>query len=292
MTIPDQIAPAQAMTSWRGQAFTRYEVLIPTSGDKALVTVPDSVMEGTPIKLLMQLHGRGASHTFGYAGQKVKIAGEFMAAGYVVVSPDMHGQTWGNQRAVWDMLFLRSWVTSIWPIRQMYLFGESMGGNAAMNFVKRYPSMVDGVFMTSPSMNLQHVWDRGGTGHSDLESAFNLPPDGTGLQAVVNEWSAFHQPATSFTGPRVLAFSSEGDDLIQSAEDVAPMMAAIRAAGGDARHLRVGGGHVGPDHYRIQEMLAFGQESWGMVRGTPKRWDADRATWVPVAAPGRFYVGI
>lgn len=291
MPVPNQVAPAQHMTTWGGVGFTRYEVEVPTTGDRALVLVPDTRPEGAPARLLMELHGRGASHTFGYAGQKVKIAGEFLAAGYVVVSPDMHGQTWGNDRATLDMLGLRSWVNDIWPVTQMHLFGESMGGAAAMNFTVRYGNLVESAFMTSPSLNLQTVWDRGGTGHSDMEDAFGLPSTGVGLQAVVDEFSPFHQAASKYVGTRFLAFSSNDDPVIDSTADVSGLMARIRAAGGDARHVPVGGGHVSLDHYRIDQFVAFAREAWGLTPARLKRWDGAR--WIDHEAPvrGDFYVG-
>ena len=167
----------------------------PKSGDEALVYVPDSVSPGQSVELVYYLHGRTGTHEG--IDDCAQLCDGLLAAGYVVASPHLHGDQWGNRLAQDDLATLDVDIAAKWTVDKRFVIGESMGATTAANMVRLRELPVDAVVFIAPSLSMQAVWERDDEGGRDsLISAFGVHPTGADLAAKTTGWDAIrHDPA-------------------------------------------------------------------------------------------------
>lgn len=227
----------------------------PKSGDTALVYVPESVEPGHAIGLVYYLHGR--TGTYESIDERDRLRDGLLDAGYVVASPHLHGDQWGNRLAQDDLATLDEWIGSRWPVQRRFVVGESMGGTAAANMVRLRELTVDAAVFVAPSLSMRAVWNRNDEARASLISAFGLNQDGSDLEAKTAGWDAIRHDPAVYAGLHAMVFASPDDPTAHLAAVTKPWMASARDAAAELRFIEVSGDHVSEDHFRPSDVVAF-----------------------------------
>ncbi len=77
---------------------------------------------------------------------------------YVYVCPEYRGDSWMNNAAEVDMLYLINRLKSEFKTNNVILMGGSMGGTSALIFSTRYPDIVSGVFAMCPATDMEKLY--------------------------------------------------------------------------------------------------------------------------------------
>ena len=80
---------------------------------------------------------------------------------YVYVCPEYRGDSWMNEPAESDILFIINSLRRCYQTERVFLMGGSMGGTAALIFSTRHPQLISGVCALCPATNmiaLYHRW--------------------------------------------------------------------------------------------------------------------------------------
>ena len=122
---------------------------------------------GTPHAVVQLVHGLGED-----GGRYIHLAGALTATGFALLAPDLrgHGRSGGPRgHAPMYALLLDSialWTeeaTRIVPDRPCFLYGHSLGGGLALNYVLRRRPRLAGVIAGSPALRIVHAapaWKR------------------------------------------------------------------------------------------------------------------------------------
>lgn len=231
-------------------------VMKPKSGDAALLYVPESVIAGRPVELVYFLHGR--TGTYEAIDDRAMLRDALLAAGYVVASPHLHGDQWGNRLAQDDLAALDADIAARWPVMRRFVVGESMGGTTVANMVRLRELPVDAAVFIAPSLSMPAVWERDDEGGRDsLISAFGVHPTGSGLKAKTAGWDAIRHDPAAYAGLHALVFASPDDPIANISAVTGPWITAALGAGAHVRFVEVSGDHVSDDHYRPNDVVAF-----------------------------------
>ncbi len=86
------------------------------------------------------------------------VGDETAARGGVYISPDYRGDSWFNEAAETDILYLINRAAESFGTKKLILVGTSMGGGAALAFAEGHSGMVDGVIAIAPALNILDVY--------------------------------------------------------------------------------------------------------------------------------------
>ncbi|MHA4848110.1 alpha/beta hydrolase family protein [Rhodococcus sp. MSC1_016] len=232
--------------------YDEYAVTIPASGDRALVMVPQGV---SPSAAVYYLHGRTADETS--IGERAGVRDGLLDAGFVVVSPYLHGDLWGNRDAQDALGALHDWVSCRWPVSRRFLIGESMGATTAANAIRLREMQWAGAILVAPSLSMRAVWERGEHGRDTLAAAYGLSADGHDLESKTEAWDAVRHEPDACAGVPIRVYASPEDAVANIAEVTGPWVQRLRAASMAAELIVVSGEHVSPDHFRVDDIVAF-----------------------------------
>jgi len=257
--IPNQnSAPLQLATA-NGVPYTQYDVTPPGSGDLAYVLVPDVLEEGGAARAVMSYHGRSGSRNSINGDNIIGVRDALLDDGFVLLSPQMHGDQWGNATAQNDAEVLYSWASSIWTLTRIYLYAFSMGGNAAALSLARGVIPYSSTIMLAPSLNLRAAWDRADAAQPTIRTAFGITADGSDYAEKTAGWDGILRPPSEFAGERVLIYASAGDTTVDrevNADQFASQVEGIATC----TVVSVTGGHLSTSHYKPAEAVAFFQD--------------------------------
>lgn len=251
MRIREETAPASACTA-NHNPYIEHAVTVPQSGDPALVLVPQT---GEPVALALYLHGRTGSELSIH--DRPTLRDGLLDAGYLVASPNLHGDQWGNRTAQDDIGALEAWVTGRWPVTRRFVIGESMGGNAAANAVWLGEVGWDCAVFIAPSLSMRAVWGRGEHGRESLIVAYDLSADGHDLDGKTEGWDAIRHRPEGYAGIRALVYASSDDEIANLAGVTVPWVDKLRSVSDHVRLIEVTGEHVSEDHFRPREIVEF-----------------------------------
>ncbi|NLU84828.1 alpha/beta hydrolase [Rhodococcus sp. HNM0569] len=232
----------------------RFDTVVLPTGDRARITLPDSTAHGD---IVVYLHGRSGSEASLDEPDRAALRDALLAAGYLLASPAMHGDAWGNRTAQDDLVALDAWLDAYGYTGRRFLLGESMGAGAAANALRLGEIPVAGVVMIAPSLSLTAVWDRGEAGRESLTSAYELAPDGADVAERTHAWDPIRHDARRYRRAPILVFASAEDRIAALHTVTGPWVAAVRTAGLPVDLVRVRGGHVSDDHIRPGEVVGF-----------------------------------
>lgn len=115
----------------------------------------------TPKAVVVLLHGLGE-----HAGRYAPVGEGLAAASYAAVGLDLrgHGRSGGRrghtptyERLLDDLADFLAQIEARYPGRPVFLYGHSLGGNLAINYVLRRKSMLHGVIATAPWLRLAYM---------------------------------------------------------------------------------------------------------------------------------------
>ncbi|MCQ4120917.1 alpha/beta hydrolase family protein [Rhodococcus tibetensis] len=252
MTVREEAAAPLERRTAHLTRYDEYAVTIPASGDPALVLVPQG---GTPSAAVYYLHGRTADESA--IDERADVRDGLLDAGFLVVSPYLHGDLWGNRDAQDALGSVHDWVSCRWPVTRRFLIGESMGATTAANAVRLGEVQWNAAVLIAPSLSMRAVWERGEHGRDTLAAAYRLSADGHDLESKTNAWDAVRHEPDAYAGVPVRVYASPDDVVANIAEVTGPWVRRLRAASMTTELIVVSGEHVSADHFRVGDIVAF-----------------------------------
>lgn len=202
----------------------------------------DSFDRDQGLRGIIAIHGHGASATVWTPGNFVGDHALYLAkGGNLVLSIDAAGPaTWANDACMSaiDSAFTYLTTTLGCLSDKVGVMGWSMGGLAAMNWLKRNPSKVTKVVVWAPGLNIDYFYDNNPTSKTEIDAAYG----GSGHAQY-----AGHNPqddAASYSGLGVPVHIYQG-----TADSTVPpsQATAFIAAVNDSNyvlHSKTGAGHA------------------------------------------------
>lgn len=286
MVVPNQTSPPSDRWTPGGTNYWEYYVTPPVSGDRMIVQVPKSIPEGSPTRLVMAFHGRTLDETAINFGAMTAIRNVLLdERRYIIVSPYMHGDSWGNETVQEDIAEAYAWAAAVWPILSVYAMGGSMGANSAAIAMARADVPIKAVTLFAPSISLEHVWSRGpgDPGRETLKTAFDIAEDGSDLLIKTQGFDTYREPPNSFAGKHIRVWVSPDDEVV-SFTRAAGFVNSVQPFA-DVSLTVTTGNHGSHDAYRPAEIIAFFRAVENPKPEPPqgtKAWDGDG--WVSVNA--------
>lgn len=243
---------------------------------KLLMIVPNTVDMGAPTPTVFVLHGVGNDETIimpsgGVGGNGMTDA--WLDQGWIVVSATQGGVSWGNESARLGMLAIWSWFVAIFACNGFMVYGVSMGGCAALNFLldaKATPVPVLACALNSGATNFQYVYDNNSTLRPAMRTAYGLgavlSSDSTYV-AAVDTADGGHDPqkqtAAEFPTIPFRFYASAGDVTVDKTNDTDLFNAKLTAASWVPEHIVVtfSGAHVAAASYQPADCVSFFQRA-------------------------------
>jgi pimeloyl-ACP methyl ester carboxylesterase len=167
--------------------------------------VPGSYTGASPVPLVVVIHGMGQNGK----GMRNLLAPEAEERGWLVASPDMHGNyyvTDGKYALAWpgaqhDIIDTIAWMIGKYKVdkSRIYITGGSMGGQTTAMMAAKYPDIFAAAAPWKPLTNLTSWYN---------ERAALLPPDGPneGNKHIRRETGAASNAGTQGTTPTQAPF--------------------------------------------------------------------------------------
>lgn len=255
MTLPDVISTLSKTTA-NGTAYVEYTIYPNGVTDKALICVPAGVDEGESVVLAMCSHGSGGTEQQINLPRMVQIRDGLLDRGFIVASAFAHDRAWANNAALADWVRLHGWVNAHYPVTDVLLHGESMGGLTMLVLAGtgavphlRATVSVDG------AMNLRAAYD--GNYGAQIRSAYGIASDGSDYAAK----TAGHDPClfepSQYAQQRIMLSASPADTAIPKVNHSDVFAAHIAGAPRVLDRYTGTGAHVADVNYFPAETLAF-----------------------------------
>lgn len=144
-----------------GTAYNK--VLLNFGGQKAYAFIPSAVEDWDHTNLVIMNHGYADNYTFidpnATPHHGANSAMSFIDQGWVVISHDDHGNNWGNDDAMSDIMDVYDYAAKRWYLDKVAVFGFSMGGMLTYNVTgnKILPQM-DAAITINGVVNARTNW--------------------------------------------------------------------------------------------------------------------------------------
>ena len=163
MTLrPARITPTQQSATQRttphGTGYTDLRLMF--ADQPAIAYVPDTITE--PATLVIMCHGYQDDYTWidpaatPRYGAPTALA--FVDQGWIVISHRNHGDSWGNDDAMSDVMDCYAWAAGRWPLRNLFIEGFSMGGMLTYNTVGNRLLPVTAAVTINGVVDAQRTW--------------------------------------------------------------------------------------------------------------------------------------
>lgn len=214
------------------EADTSKDRVVPASGELDTIWRPRSPRKGKRGVLL--LHGQSNPTAYIDAvGQKasMRMAAELAASGIRCIAGEMHGNSWGNDLAMADMLNAWGILKAEYPDLaqdKVLVLGISMGAALAVRFSQLHPFQTAGVVGIIPAYDPKAIYNYSNVGDAAMEAAWGFSGIGnfpTGLDLAASATDASSVPIWS-------AYAS--DDALVPASSVTAYHSAV---GGEAANI-------------------------------------------------------
>lgn len=136
-----------------------YEETYETIQDQAAyIAVPTRIDEKNPPQIVVYSHGSNTivtSNTEDDFMKDLQKYGEFFTQhNFVFAASNQHGANWGSDLAIEDTLNMIEWIKERYDTKEkVNMLGFSMGGLPTMNFVSKYPQLINKVALLAPTTN-------------------------------------------------------------------------------------------------------------------------------------------
>ena len=156
------------------------------NGEPVRLTLPPNYDDRRPVVVVMAFEGTNyATGGSPNLNPREDLANLPPLANVAWLAGRMHGNSWGNADCMADARAMYDWVTSVIGVSGFIVFGNSMGGVAALNAVHRstFPGIY-GIYLTDPAYDLRNRYVNSSTGN--LEAAYGIDASGSNYSTVTN----------------------------------------------------------------------------------------------------------
>lgn len=200
-------------------------------------------------KLVIALHGHGSSPNDTGTSSNFFATWTLLAnQGFTVAVPRVGGDLWGNPAAQAYIQQLYSQLMIDYNLDpRVHLWGNSMGGGAALTAIFRKTVPVKSAYLAEPASNLE--WVAGTGSYPTLNAAY-------ASTAERDSYDPQKQPASAFAGVPMLFTASAGDTAILKTQNTDLMRSKLGTTVPNYL-LTVSGSHNDPSHFRAMDTLNF-----------------------------------
>jgi pimeloyl-ACP methyl ester carboxylesterase len=242
-------------------SYTRVDITEPASSQACTILVPDSYDEEVPTDLVLYCHGQnGPEHAPDSETGPKTVADELTGAGYFIAGSQARGNSWGSQNSVEDNVLFVKYLRETYNIRNIIVWGISMGGTVALNFARanRVNGIV-GLYLIDGATNLASIYD--GIYPANIDSAYGITGSAPNTYAnktaghdpnLTDPWAWRHMP--------MLIIGSSGDTTVPYATNAEAFAAKMAGSSRNIQFVTVAGTHVNSNTFRPAEALAFCQD--------------------------------
>lgn len=219
----------------------------PSSGDTGMLHLPPR----SNGKLVLACHGHGATpEVFGWTTEALRAVWDALtAAGYTVFVPNMAGNLWGNPTAQARLVDAHAALVAAYDLdEEVYLFGSSMGGGAALTAISDRTLPIRAAYLGQPVCDLVQLWSN--PSFTTLPAAYD---NDTALRDASNP---INRAASTYAGVPLLFVASDSDTTVSKALHTDAMRTHI---GSETTTYLVTstGNHGDASHWRPADAVAF-----------------------------------
>ena len=241
-------------------------VLAPqVGGQPARIVIPKNYDPRKPVPLLMSQHGSGADEKYLfdpniYSGTSLRDWYQAMSnAGFIVAGSRQHGENWGNDASVDDVLNLIEWIKDNYAINAVFLSGYSMGGLSSLSAARAAAARrisIQGVLLFEPVISLLSAYNTFGAA---IRAAYGIAGDGSDYASKTAGSDPMLAPVEEYGTTPYLMIASSGDNTVPPASHATPFLAKLAGQNIETSYIAVTGDHGDPSHWSgtIAASLAF-----------------------------------
>lgn len=136
------------------------------------------------------------------------------ARGWTVAASNQHGDSWGNDNAVADLVDLRNLVHSRTPVTDVVLVGGSMGGVSSLIAASRnsIPN-IRGVYLVDGVCDLANM-HANASYTTSIRTAYGVAGDGSDFATLTAANDPMRQSVSTFAGKRIRFQASSADTSV------------------------------------------------------------------------------
>ena len=169
------------------------------NGEPVRLQLPAGYDDGKPVVVVLACEGTDYANKANGLLPRGDFSNVPNGAGVAWLSGRMHSNSWGNAACMADVRAMYEWATSVISVSGFIVFGNSMGGVAALNVIQR--DVVPGVYgcyLTDPAIDLRERYLNNPDGNVGI--AYGLSADGldegyatktAGFDPMIAEWARY-----------------------------------------------------------------------------------------------------
>lgn len=246
-----------------------------------LLMVPHTVKQDRSVPIVLALHGLGDTDVIILPGPSGGLIGQngmtdaWLDAGWVIMSGQTHGQTWGNELARLGLVRIWDWAQAVFQTGGFLIYGLSMGAASGLNFMleallEAIPQAVTAYVGNSPAVNYRNCYTNILTKGS-IKTVYALSdacvPGDAEWVSKIDTPDGGHDPqneaASAFPVVPMRFYVGSSDVVVNGSQNGVLFNAKLTAASWTAEHAVVSyvGGHGAPASFQPSDTNAFYQRA-------------------------------
>jgi alpha-beta hydrolase superfamily lysophospholipase len=261
-------------TATTAAPYTRSNVTEPASGQPCTLLIPTSYNSGTPTDLVIFCHGQNQpEHAPDSETDPKSIATALTGAGFIIAGSAARSNSWGNQNAINDVVQLERYMRANYNIRNVFIWGSSMGGIVGLNVIASNRFDVRGAFFHAPVCSLSALYAGGAGAYAAIiDGAYGITGSGQATYAVLTRgYDPLLRPASAYSHIPMRFYASPSDGTVAKATNADAFAAVLAGWCREASVVAATGGHIDTSHYQPSDTLAFLQacQAAPVAKGRP-----------------------
>ena len=236
----------------RAQNFTSISQLIKVTNpsDSGLMLYVPRIIRNNNT-LVLYTHGDGGDKN---SAESASVYNPLVIAilnqGWLFLQHDGNGDNWGSPTAQTTYENAIAWVKAQYSIKNVVIFGGSMGNLVALNMLKSNPSNYTHYYAAQPVCSLS--WSFSTWPKPDILAAYGFSLDADYGAFCANRNPIFFNPLT-FKNIKVRVCSSTGDTVVPEASNALLLIKQLRL--NTIVHDVATGEHGDPSHFNVTNII-------------------------------------
>lgn len=238
------------------QSIPTHQQTTQPNGQTARIWEPPTLAAGAPLVIYCHNYTGNEQIAPNAGGWAFPLVTASLAEGWRVAASNQHGNSWGNQASVDDLVDLYTMMNARQAVTKVVLIGSSMGGVSATLAVPDGRIPIKGVALQDAVTNIADVYTPQ-TGFQDYSGTINTAHGITAYNQLAAGRDPNTRPASDFTGVRWRIYQSTTDATNVNPANNGNTWATKVAAAPEAALITHLGGHLATDVARPGDFVAF-----------------------------------
>lgn len=230
--------------------------MLDASGQTVRVALPPSYDARVPAPVVIYCHGNGQSaQSIVGAAAPLAVQKSLLDAGFIVAAHDQHGNNWGSDQAVDDLVATYRYIRDKYALGPVVLLGESMGGLSSQRAIidRRIP--VVGWAGLYPVCDLRWMYDN--LDAAAIRTAHGIASDGSDYATKTEGRNPILAPPDAFRGLPMRFYVSPGDTRVPRVNHGDPQAARLASFAKECAVVTASGEHGDASHWQGTDLAAF-----------------------------------